>query len=123
MTSSQSRDDTFELYDLRVEVICPPGKRIMCGAKEGDYFTLKGEMLYLPPNQGISIYSLALLQSSNGPHASPGKATSYLHERLDDNRRTYRLPGPVLSFSIENYSRGNSDFSPFRDYSCSSGSG
>lgn len=51
-------DDKFELYDLRVEVVCPPGKRILCGAKAGDYFTLKGEMLELPPNQGISIYSL-----------------------------------------------------------------
>lgn len=51
-------DDLFSLYDLRVEVVCPPGKRIMCGAKEGDHFTLKGEMLSLPPDQGISIYSL-----------------------------------------------------------------
>jgi hypothetical protein len=51
-------DDSFELYDLRVEVVCPPGERIMCGAKEGDYFTLEGEMMYLPPGQGISIYSL-----------------------------------------------------------------
>ncbi|CRG92108.1 hypothetical protein PISL3812_09163 [Talaromyces islandicus] len=50
---------SFQLYDLRVEVVCPPGKRILCGAKEGDYFTLQGEMLHLPPNQGISIYSLA----------------------------------------------------------------
>ncbi|EIW51245.1 uncharacterized protein TRAVEDRAFT_137694 [Trametes versicolor FP-101664 SS1] len=50
--------DTFQLYDLRIEVVCPPGERIMCGAKEGDYFTLEGEMLYLPPGQGISIYSL-----------------------------------------------------------------
>ncbi|PPR05776.1 hypothetical protein CVT24_006839 [Panaeolus cyanescens] len=52
-------DDAFELYDLRVEVICPPGARIMCGAKPGDHFLLHGEMMYLPPNQGISIYSLA----------------------------------------------------------------
>lgn len=51
-------DDTFELYDLRVEVVCPEGEKILCGAKKGDYFTLEGEMLYLPPNQGISIYSL-----------------------------------------------------------------
>lgn len=51
-------DDKFELYDLRVEVVCPPGKRILCGAKAGDYFTLKGEMLELPAGQGISIYSL-----------------------------------------------------------------
>ncbi|QRW00402.1 argininosuccinate lyase [Ceratobasidium sp. AG-Ba] len=53
-----TRDDAFELYDLKVEVICPPGARIMCGAKPGDYFTLQGEMLYLPPEQGFSIYSL-----------------------------------------------------------------
>lgn len=52
-------DDTFELYDLRVEVVCPSGSRILCGAKDGDYFTLEGEMLYLPPGQGISIYSLS----------------------------------------------------------------
>ena len=51
-------DDSFQLYDLRIEVICPEGERILCGAKPGDYFTLQGEMLYLPPNQGISIYSL-----------------------------------------------------------------
>lgn len=51
-------DDTFELYDLMVEVICPPNERILCGAKDGDYFTLQGEMLKLPPGQGISIYSL-----------------------------------------------------------------
>ena len=57
-SSNHELNDTFQLYDLRVEVICPPGKRIMCGAKEGDYFTLEGEMLYLPPGQGISIYSL-----------------------------------------------------------------
>ena len=54
------QDDAFQLYDLRVEVVCPSGARIMCGAKEGDYFTLEGEMLYLPPGQGISIYSLSM---------------------------------------------------------------
>ncbi|KAI0769852.1 hypothetical protein C8Q74DRAFT_1369106 [Fomes fomentarius] len=58
MSSARQVDDTFQLYDLRVEVVCPPGQRIMCGAKEGDYFTLEGEMLYLPPGRGISIYSL-----------------------------------------------------------------
>lgn len=56
-----SRDDSFELYNLRVEVICPPGARILCGAKEGDFFELHGEMLRLPEGQGFSIYSLAAL--------------------------------------------------------------
>lgn len=55
------RDDSFELYDLRVEVVCPPGERIMCGAKAGDHFTLHGEMLHLPSGQGFSIYSLGTL--------------------------------------------------------------
>lgn len=57
-TEIGTSDDSFELYDLKVEVICPPGEKIMCGAKEGDYFRLEGEMLYLPEGQGISIYSL-----------------------------------------------------------------
>jgi uncharacterized repeat protein (TIGR04076 family) len=52
-------DDSFVLFDLRIEVVCPPGARILCGAKAGDYFELRGEMLHLPPDQGISIYSLA----------------------------------------------------------------
>ena len=56
-----SDDDTFELYDLRVEVVAPEGGRIFCGAKPGDYFELRGEMLLLPPGQGFSIYSLAAL--------------------------------------------------------------
>ena len=50
---------TFELWDLRVEVTAPPGAKIWCGATVGDYFELRGEMLHLPPGQGISIYSLA----------------------------------------------------------------
>lgn len=52
-------DGTFELYDLRVEVVAPPGARIYCGAAIGDYFELRGEMLSLPPGQSFSIYSLA----------------------------------------------------------------
>lgn len=54
-----SGDDSFELYDLRVDVVIPPGARVLCGAKPGDHFFLRGEMLHLPPDQGMSIYSLA----------------------------------------------------------------
>ncbi len=54
-------DDSFELYDLKVEVVAPEGATLYCGAKPGDYFELKGEMLYLPPGQGFSIYSLAAI--------------------------------------------------------------
>ena len=51
--------DIFELFDLRVEAVVPVGAKIYCGARDGDYFELKGEMLSLPPGQGFSIYSLA----------------------------------------------------------------
>lgn len=60
MSLQSTVDDSFELYDLRVEVICPPDARILCGAKEGDHFILEGEMLRLPPGQGFSIYSLGM---------------------------------------------------------------
>lgn len=56
-----SNDAGFELYDLRVEVVGPPGRTIYCGARLGDYFELHGEMLKLPAGQGFSIYSLAAL--------------------------------------------------------------
>lgn len=58
MPDNGKQDESFQLYDLRIEVVCPEGKRIMCGAKRGDHFTLQGEMLYLPEGQGISLYSL-----------------------------------------------------------------
>jgi uncharacterized repeat protein (TIGR04076 family) len=69
MSISESKDSQkveeppafFELYDLRVEVMAPPGAHILCGAKPGDWFELRGEMLHLPPGQGFSIYSLAAL--------------------------------------------------------------
>ena len=54
-------DDGFDLYDLRVEVVAPEGAKLYCGARPGDYFELRGEMLHLPPGQGISIYSLAAI--------------------------------------------------------------
>ena len=64
VTENQMQDapnDDFELFDLKVEVTAPPGGAIYCGARPGDYFELRGEMLTLPPGQGFSIYSLAAL--------------------------------------------------------------
>jgi uncharacterized repeat protein (TIGR04076 family) len=58
---NESGNDNFELYDLRVEVVAPPGATIQCSAHAGDHFELRGEMLHLPPGQGFSIYSLAAL--------------------------------------------------------------
>ena len=56
---AEAEDDSFELYDLRVEVVAPKGGPIYCGAKPGDHFEMRGEMIHLPPGQGFSIYSLA----------------------------------------------------------------
>ena len=53
-------DDSFELYDLRVEIVAPPGSKIYCGTV-GDWFELRGEQLHLPPGQSFSIYSLSAI--------------------------------------------------------------
>ena len=58
---AEAKSDVFELYDLRVEVVSPPGETIYCGARPGDFFEMRGEMLHLPEGQGFSIYSLAAL--------------------------------------------------------------
>ena len=72
--------DHFELFDLRVEVVAPPGAKLYCGAKVGDHFELRGEMMHLPPGQGISIYSLAsvlpLLAAKQRPTAHADWMTS-----------------------------------------------
>jgi uncharacterized repeat protein (TIGR04076 family) len=52
-------DDSFELYDLRIEAVVPPGAKVYCGARDKDYFELRGEMVTLPPAQGFSIYAIA----------------------------------------------------------------
>lgn len=54
-------DDRFDLYDLRVEVVAPADARILCNARVGDWFEVRGEMLHFPPGQGFSMYSLAAL--------------------------------------------------------------
>lgn len=52
-------DDAFDLFDLKVEAVIPDGAAVYCGAKAGDHFELRGEMLWLPPGQGFSIYSIS----------------------------------------------------------------
>lgn len=57
-----SEEDTFELYDLRVEVIgCQPGKQMICNHPVGAFFEVSGENLSLPPGQTFPIYPLAAL--------------------------------------------------------------
>ena len=54
-------DDTFTLYDLRVEVVAVPGREMVCNHPEGAYFELRGEELHMPPGQSFPIYPLAAL--------------------------------------------------------------
>ena len=57
--SAPPEDDSFELFDLRVEAVVPPGAKVYCGARDKDFFELRGEMLSLPPGQSFSIYLIA----------------------------------------------------------------
>jgi uncharacterized repeat protein (TIGR04076 family) len=53
-------DDTFTLYDLKVEWTA--GERpCWCGAKEGDHFFLRGEHIEFGPGVKWSIYTMAIL--------------------------------------------------------------
>lgn len=54
-------DDSFELYDIKVEVANNGVKPMVCNHKPGDYFILSGENLSLPPGQTFPIYCLAAL--------------------------------------------------------------
>lgn len=55
------RDETFTLWDLRVEVVAVEGRPMICNHPEGAYFELRGEDLHLPPGQSFPIYPLAAL--------------------------------------------------------------
>ena len=53
-------DDTFSLYDLRVEVVATE-RPMVCNHRAGDYFELSGENLSFPSGQTFPLYPLAAL--------------------------------------------------------------
>ncbi len=53
------KGDVFELYDLKVEVVAPPGAKLYCGQKVGDAFEARGELLHFREGQPFSLYALA----------------------------------------------------------------
>lgn len=53
-------DDTFELYDLKVETIATE-RPMVCSHKAGDYFLVQGENLIFPENDHFSMYALSAL--------------------------------------------------------------
>jgi len=59
-TSHSQTTDTFELYNLRVEISEKSG-RIIGKHQIGDYFDVIGEDIFLPTGQGFSLYAIASL--------------------------------------------------------------
>ena len=53
-------DDSFELYDLKVEVIATD-RPMVCGHRAGDYFLVQGEDLIFPETNAFSMYALGAL--------------------------------------------------------------
>ena len=53
-------DDSFTLFDLRVEVIATD-RPMVCNHAAGDSFTLVGESLRFPDGQSFPLYPLAAL--------------------------------------------------------------
>jgi uncharacterized repeat protein (TIGR04076 family) len=60
MENNTTSNDTFTLYDLRVEVSRCRGKMV-CSHKIGDYFEVRGEELIFPDGLHFSMYALAAL--------------------------------------------------------------
>ena len=53
-------DDSFELYDLRVEVVATD-RPMVCGHRAGDFFLVQGEDLVFPKNGRFSMYALSAI--------------------------------------------------------------
>ena len=53
-------DDSFMLYDLKVEVVGSE-KPMVCSHRKGDYFLVIGENLVFPENNSFSMYALSAL--------------------------------------------------------------
>ena len=60
LANKDTNEPTFELYKLRVEISDRSGK-IIGNHKAGDYFEVVGEDIFLPANQGFSLYAIASL--------------------------------------------------------------
>jgi len=58
--AKKTKNDSFTLYDLRVEVVRCEGKMV-CSHKIGDYFDVIGENIHIPTGVIFSMYALAAL--------------------------------------------------------------
>ena len=91
-------DDTFTLYDLKVEVVA--GDRPMvCSHKVGDYFLVQGENLVFPKETSFSMYSLSAILPLLPAKERPLDPNDF-HICLGGLRRGDRLPGSELRGEI-----------------------
>lgn len=60
-TMEPQSDDTFTLWDLRVETHAVAGRQMVCNHPEGSYFEARGEELHFPDGQSFPMYPLAAL--------------------------------------------------------------
>lgn len=74
--------DSFELYDLRVEVIASD-RPMVCNHKIGDWFELSGENLSFPPGQTFPLYPLAALLPLLPAKQRPTAATDWMTTDTD----------------------------------------
>jgi len=62
MKNMNKKNQTFQLYDLKIEVCRQEGnKPMVCNHKEGSFFYLKGENIIFPEGTTFPIYCLASL--------------------------------------------------------------
>lgn len=59
-SGAPAHDDSFSLYDLRVEVVATE-RPMVCNHPAGDWFEVVGENLRFPPGQSFPMYPLAAL--------------------------------------------------------------
>ena len=61
MTTKTTKDDYFELYDLKIEVLQDEAKPMICNHPKGMHFLMSGENLIFPNNATFPLYCLASL--------------------------------------------------------------
>ncbi|MDF0605252.1 TIGR04076 family protein [Neisseriaceae bacterium TC5R-5] len=74
---SAAISDSFELYDLRVEV-AEPRFPMVCRHTVGDYFLVQGENLVFPQASAFSMYALAAILPLLPAKQRPTAATDWM---------------------------------------------
>ena len=102
------RDDTFELYDLRVEVVATD-RPMVCGHRAGDWLEVRGENLTLPARPVLFDVR------AGGAAAHPaGETAPHAPARLDDHRRRHRVPRSQLRRAVPHHPHRHAHVSPSR---------